>query len=260
MIESILVVLSRPMPGRDADFNDWYGNIHIRDAMRFRGSIATQRFALSDRQIVSYRNPSAWKYLALYEVCDTALFTREHFDAVGTARMHISRAFDHSVAYDYYFFLCEYRDNAPGLPFGGRVVMQQMQCARGRESEFRSWYRRQILDPALIRPGVRCAALLQFVDVGQMLAESPRANFTAIYRLSEPHAMNGWEGPDALARAPTVVSDSIETSCWDELSTRLLKDAVLNPTPEMVDSEQAARERMGADVIAFDAGAMRPGE
>ena len=50
MIEAILVVMTKAHPGREADLDDWYTNIHVRDALRFRGSISAQRFIRSADQ------------------------------------------------------------------------------------------------------------------------------------------------------------------------------------------------------------------
>jgi len=44
MIEAVLVVLTKAHPGREADLDDWYTHIHVRDALRFRGSVTAQKF------------------------------------------------------------------------------------------------------------------------------------------------------------------------------------------------------------------------
>src|SRR3546814_993606 len=67
MIEAILVVLTKAVPGRDDDLNDWYTNIHIRDALRFRGSITAQRFKRSENQVQTLTPDFDWQYLALYD-------------------------------------------------------------------------------------------------------------------------------------------------------------------------------------------------
>src|ERR1700677_2686935 len=87
MIEAILVVLTNPIPGREADFNDWYTNVPTRDALRFRGSIAQQRFSFAHEQVWNYPNGFIAKYLALYEVYDAARFSQEHVDNALTTRM-----------------------------------------------------------------------------------------------------------------------------------------------------------------------------
>lgn len=44
MIEAVLVGLTKAHPGREADLDDWYTHIHVRDALRFRGSVTAQKF------------------------------------------------------------------------------------------------------------------------------------------------------------------------------------------------------------------------
>jgi hypothetical protein len=249
MIESLLVVLSRPHPGKDDEFNDWYSNIHFRDVLRFRGSIAAQRFHLSDKQIAVYRNPLKWKYLALYEVSDADRFTREHMEAIGSLRMQIALAFDNSAVYDYYFFPCQFIDNAPGEPVDGSVVMQQITAKPGQEAAFRRWYGQEHLMPAVSRPGVRSGALLEYRKTGQMFPEDPESNFLAIYRLSDRRAMDNWTGPAALAASTLIDAKLLETSCWDVHIPRLTKDSVLNPTSELLAAEEKARARMGDKII-----------
>jgi hypothetical protein len=249
MLESLLVVFTRPRPGQDEAFNDWYSNIHLRDALRFRGSVASQRFKLSKKQPAGYHDPGQCDYLALYEVTDAVRFTQEHIDSLGTNRQEISLAIDHTQANDFYYYFCNFIDNASGQPPDGNVVLQQVRVTSDKKDEFRRSYVGQYLLPATQRPGVRSGALLQYHKKGQMFPTDPNANFVAIYRLFDPSAMDGWTGAKTLAQSPLV--ENAQTSWWDVLIPRLTKDAVLNPTPELKAAEQGARARMGAKIIQF---------
>ncbi len=60
MIEAILVVLTKAVPGREADLDDWYSHIHIRDALRFRGSVTAQRFKRSASSAAP-NSPRHWR-------------------------------------------------------------------------------------------------------------------------------------------------------------------------------------------------------
>jgi hypothetical protein len=244
MIEGILVVLSRATPGEEYSYNDWYSHIHLHDALRFRGSIAAQRFKLCQRQIADYKNPSGWQGLALYEVSDAARFTQEHMDAMNTPRMHIAAAFDNSVAGDYYYFPIHFIDNAPSQPIGGNVVLQQIEVKPGSETAFRKWYGQEILFNAAALPGVRSAALMEYGTLGRMFSD-PVENFVAIYRLSDPRAMDTWDGPKAVAASALVETKTLATSWWEPILPRLTKDAVLNPTSALLADEEKARAHMG---------------
>ncbi|MGW5101846.1 hypothetical protein [Streptomyces sp. NPDC004100] len=60
------VVLTNPVEGREDEYNEWYTNTHVHDALKVPGFVGAQRFKLADAQ----RNeaPYPWKYLALYEI------------------------------------------------------------------------------------------------------------------------------------------------------------------------------------------------
>ena len=173
MIEAILVVLSKAHPGRDDDLNDWYTNIHLRDALRFRGSIAAQRFQRSATQLSSSPEKFDWQYLALYDVFDAALFSREHWDNALTARMKITDAFDDSVLEDYHYYPLQFRDNDPETPHRGGVILEQINPAPGQERAFHQWYNDEYLPTSVRRPGVHSGAFLMFRTYGQMLPTLP---------------------------------------------------------------------------------------
>src|SRR3546814_9362138 len=111
MIEAILVVLTKAVPGRDDDLNDWYTNIHIRDALRFRGSITAQRFKRSENQVQTLTPDFDWQYLALYDVFDAQRFSQEHWDNALTSRMMVTDAIDDNVLEDYHYYPLQFRDN-----------------------------------------------------------------------------------------------------------------------------------------------------
>jgi hypothetical protein len=243
MIEAILMVLSRAAPGQEQDYHDWYSNIHIRDAMRFRGSIATQRFSLSDHQAVPYPNLSAWQGLALYEVSDAIRLTQEHFEAINTPRMHIAQAYGGGD--DFYYFTRQFVDGSPGDPVGGNVVLQQLAVRPGCEADFHRWYGEAVMAPAVFDKRVRSGALLEYRPIGKMLPQDPIHNFLAVYRLAELSTLERWNGPELLAGSSLIDPTLLETSCWVPITPRLTKDAVLHPTAALLASEEAARARLG---------------
>jgi len=60
------IVLSNALDGRDDEFNAWYSDIHIHDALKVRGMRSAQRFTLTD---VQRRDPPhEYRYLCIYEV------------------------------------------------------------------------------------------------------------------------------------------------------------------------------------------------
>ena len=65
MANSIFVVLTNPVEGREDEFNQWYSDIHVREVVDIPGFVSAQRFALSDAQSAG---AGPHKYLAIYEV------------------------------------------------------------------------------------------------------------------------------------------------------------------------------------------------
>lgn len=59
-----LVVLSNCTEGGDAEFNDWYDNVHLPDVLRVDGFVSAQRFAMS----VPMSEGKHFKYCAIYNV------------------------------------------------------------------------------------------------------------------------------------------------------------------------------------------------
>ena len=89
-----LIALTNPVPGREAEFDQWYDEVHLTDVLKLPGVTGAQRFRLSDRQ---YREgPHPWRSMAVYEIeIDDIADT---FDALraasGTEAMPLSDALE----------------------------------------------------------------------------------------------------------------------------------------------------------------------
>lgn len=60
-----LVVMTKPVDGREQEYNDWYQNVHLRDLVSIDGVKSAQRFRLN--QAVTTQQPPL-PYLAIYDV------------------------------------------------------------------------------------------------------------------------------------------------------------------------------------------------
>jgi hypothetical protein len=249
MIEAVLVVLSKAHPGREADLDDWYTNIHIRDALRFRGSIAAQRFSRSADQPMDLPADFDWQCLALYDVFDAARFSSEHWENALTSRMMVTDAFDDSVLEDYHYYPLAFRDNDPGATHSGGVILEQLNAAPGQDAAFRDWYSDEYLPGAARRPGVQMAGFAMYRTYGQMIPTTPSHNYVGIYKVNDPAAWAAWKDSQLLADAACVDQASLRITHWDWLTARLTKDAVQNPTSTGLAAEEAARLRMGDRVV-----------
>lgn len=87
-----LVVMSRPVEGREDEYNDWYSNQHLGDVLRIPGFANAQRFKVKGSPIAG----EAWEYLAIYEIEDSEPQTvlEELGRRAGGEQMPMSAALD----------------------------------------------------------------------------------------------------------------------------------------------------------------------
>jgi hypothetical protein len=85
------VVMSNPLPGRDAEYNEWYTHQHLADVMAVPGFVSARRFVLADN---AAEGAPKQRYLALYN-----MYTDEPEKVLATlvnlvesGKMHISEA------------------------------------------------------------------------------------------------------------------------------------------------------------------------
>lgn len=85
------IVMSKPVEGREAECNDWYQNVHLRDAVAC-GFKAAQRFRLAET--VTDVKPAP--YMAIYEAetDDPKALLQERIKRSSTGQMLISGALD----------------------------------------------------------------------------------------------------------------------------------------------------------------------
>jgi hypothetical protein len=115
-----LLVLTNAVKGRDDEFNKWYDNQHIPDALDVPGYVAAQRFALADVQMPG-APASPWRYLAIYEIeiSDLKATMSESMSRAGTERMPVSDAADHASSAIFAF-----------SPIGPRITAEEIRSRR----------------------------------------------------------------------------------------------------------------------------------
>jgi hypothetical protein len=242
--DSILVVLSNPVAGRLDDFDDWYSNIHIRDAMRFRGALCAQRFA----PLKVEPNDPKPVHLALYETSEAARFTQEHIDNAGTPRMRTTSAFDRTRISDYYYRPLSYWRRGAGARSDGAVVLEQFRCGAGQEETLLSWLQGPRAGELRDVANVQSHTVAVFNRDHQMLGTPAPFNVVAISRVADVGlAAKSWPRvPDSVLG--TWASDA-HTSFWRPITGLLTADDVMHPTSESLAAEESARRRMGRDYL-----------
>ena len=62
-----MIALTRPVPGKEAEYHDWYQNVHLKELTGFDGIDSAQRYKLVAKLMGSDEN----EYLAIYDIeCD----------------------------------------------------------------------------------------------------------------------------------------------------------------------------------------------
>ncbi len=57
------IVETRPTPGREDEFNQWYENVHVPEVLRMPGFLSGQRY-----RVVDPETSELPRYLAVYEI------------------------------------------------------------------------------------------------------------------------------------------------------------------------------------------------
>ena len=92
MTTGVFLALSDPVSDDvDAEFNDWYDNVHAPEVLRVPGVRSCRRFRLAPAQVMPGDDATTRQYLALYEVDvdDWAAFTSEFQSRFGDGRITI---------------------------------------------------------------------------------------------------------------------------------------------------------------------------
>jgi hypothetical protein len=242
--DCILVVLSNPVAGRLEDYDDWYSNIHIRDAMRFRGGLSAQRFAPHDLDAADQQPV----HLALYETSDAPRFTQEHMDNAGTPRMRTTSAFDRTKISDYYYRPLSYWRRGKGERAEGAVILEQFRCAAGRQTALLAWLEGPRAASLHGDANLLSQTITRLNADHQMLRTPPSHDVVVINRVADlALAARNW--PSASAEAVGEWADGADTSFWRPITGVLTRDDVLFPTAAALAAEEIARARMGRDYL-----------
>ena len=104
-----MIVFSNPVAGREAEYNDWYQNVHLKQVLALAGFKSAQRFRLA---LNMSQDRAAHPYLAIYEIetDDLAAVMQAVQNTAGTEQLVVSGALDTANA-----FPAIYEELAPAL-------------------------------------------------------------------------------------------------------------------------------------------------
>lgn len=167
-------------PAREAEFNDWYDNMHLPDALSSPGIVRARRF-----QAPEFRDGRA-KYLAMYEIVtddiDETMRRRlaARAEEVKQGRASVNRPnLSFSLWRDVMWQQLAER-KAPGNAAGKErwLSLVEDNCDPLREDEFNAWYDDVRLPEVLATPGFVGARRCRIKDF-----RDGRGKYVAIYEI-----------------------------------------------------------------------------
>ncbi len=92
-----MIVMSRPLDGREVEYDDWYQNFHLAQVVAIPGFKSAQRFRMASRLGAG----EVWPFLAIYEIetDDIDTVVREIHARAGGAALLVSESIDTATAY-----------------------------------------------------------------------------------------------------------------------------------------------------------------
>jgi len=253
-LPSIFIVMTEAVEGREDEFNDWYTVIHCHDTMRFKGSVATQRWKLSPWQLrynaALFGPEQPW--LCIYEMMDTQANIDAHVEDCFTDRLPITDAQRLDKAEDFYYVPAAGRLNAVEA-YNSRdshVLLIRMNVLPGKEDEFIRWFREAYMPRLLKLTGFVAGELYRAADI-QLIDAVPRFQFSAVFHVAD--AMMAVESLDShLAAAPGTIADcplvkpgSLAIACYSPVTNRFTAEQANNLPPIQRELEDRFRANLG---------------
>jgi hypothetical protein len=68
MARHVFLVFSNALPERDAEFNQWYDQIHVFEALTSPGFVSARRFRIADDQVMPSAREKLPRYVTIYEL------------------------------------------------------------------------------------------------------------------------------------------------------------------------------------------------
>ena len=96
-----LVALTTPHPGREAEFHDWYQNIHLPEILSLPGGVSAQRYQLVAKLMGAV--PNQWLAIYDFECEDPAAFLGAMGQAAGSGKLTQTDTQDMSTTYTAFF-------------------------------------------------------------------------------------------------------------------------------------------------------------
>ena len=100
-----MIALTTPVPGKEAEYHDWYQNTHLPELTAFDGIESAQRYKLTAKMMGADTN----QYLAVYEIetDDATKLMSAIGEAAASGKMTQTDASDMATTYTALFEACD---------------------------------------------------------------------------------------------------------------------------------------------------------
>lgn len=92
-----MIIMSRPVEGRDAQYNAWYQDVHLEQMLALKGFKSVQRF----RHVQTLGERKSYPYAAIYEIetRDLDAVMKDLYSEAGSGRLLVDASLDRSDIY-----------------------------------------------------------------------------------------------------------------------------------------------------------------
>ncbi len=205
-------------PAREAQFNDWYDNLHLPDALGSPGFVRARRYERHE-----FRDGRA-KYLAVYEIdsadIEETLRVRRALREEEVKRGRASTSFPHlsfSLWRDVLWKrLSEHVAPRNAVGQGRWLSLVESNCDPQREDEFNDWCERVQVPESLAVPGYVAARRLRIKEF-----RDGRGKYTTIHEIETDDIV---ETMRVRVAAHAQVRTDLERPLWREIFWRQISD------------------------------------
>lgn len=91
-----MIALTRPIEGKDAEYNEWYQNVHMPEVVSMKGFTGARRFKLAQH----IQGADSFPYAAIYDIETDNLgaMLGQFGEAAASGKMSRSEAMDYASA------------------------------------------------------------------------------------------------------------------------------------------------------------------
>lgn len=187
---STFVAFSRPVEGREAEFDRWYDEVHLPEVLEVPGILNGQKLLLGPDQMPAQYTPACeFPQVALYEVeGDVAEVAAEIVSRAEEGVFHMS---DAMAGAETHFFVPRIARRGGEHDDGDQALLIFSGTPEGQDvAEYHRWYEEVHLDEVLAVPGIRAAQRFTITDAEMpaRMAKAPPHRDLAIYAVDGPAA------------------------------------------------------------------------